>query len=102
MRETEVNCDAARFFLRQTVGVRAGQRLDQRALAMINVARRGNNEMVLCHSRAVSSASPANDLLASQVSGEQGRSKQGDQRGNQKTGARTYRGFHKVPVANAE
>ena len=58
MRETEVNCDAARFFLRQTVGVRAGQRLDQRALAMINVARRRNNEMVLCHSRAVSPALP--------------------------------------------
>lgn len=46
MREAKINRDASRLFLRQTIGVRPGQGLDQRALAMIDVARSGQNEML--------------------------------------------------------
>ena len=45
MRETEIEGDASRFFLGQSVWVGASERLDQRALAMVNMPGRGDDEM---------------------------------------------------------
>jgi hypothetical protein len=41
MRETEVDRDAARLFLGEAVGIGAGERFDQRAFAVVNVAGGG-------------------------------------------------------------
>ena len=43
--EAEVDRDLARFFFGQTIGVRAGERLDERALAVVDVAGGRDNEM---------------------------------------------------------
>ena len=42
--EAEFDRDAARFFFRQSIGIDPGQRLDERALAMIDMAGGGENE----------------------------------------------------------
>ena len=44
--EAEVDRDTARLLFRQAIGVGAGQRLDQRALAVIDVAGGGDDEML--------------------------------------------------------
>ena len=44
MREAEIDRDPARLFLRQPIGVGAGERFDQRALAVINVPGGGEDE----------------------------------------------------------
>src|ERR1700737_5292076 len=49
MGETEIEGDASRFFLGQSVRVGASERLDQRALAMINMPGGGDNEMACTH-----------------------------------------------------
>lgn len=49
MREAQVDRDAARFFFRQTIGVGAGERLDQRCLAVIDMAGGGENEILRIH-----------------------------------------------------
>ena len=49
MREAEVDGDAAQFLLRQTVGVAAGKRLHQRALAVVNMTGRGKNGVAGFH-----------------------------------------------------
>src|SRR3989475_12450966 len=36
---TEVDSDAARFFFRQAIGVHTGERLDERGLAVVDMAR---------------------------------------------------------------
>ena len=46
VREAQVDGDAARFFFRQAIGVGAGERLDQRALAVIDVSG-GGDDVVL-------------------------------------------------------
>jgi len=46
VREAKINRDAARFFFRQAIGIRAGQSLHQRALAMVYVAGGGQDEML--------------------------------------------------------
>ena len=46
VREAEIDGDAARLLLGQTIGVGAGQGFDQRALAMIHVACGGQDEML--------------------------------------------------------
>ena len=45
VREAEVDGDAARLFLRQPVGIGAGQGADERALAVIDVPGGGDDEM---------------------------------------------------------
>jgi hypothetical protein len=45
MCETKVNGDSAKLLFGQAVGIGAGQRFDQGALAMIHVSRGGKNEM---------------------------------------------------------
>ena len=49
VRETEIDRYAAGLFLRQTVRINPGERLDQRAFAVVNVARRGHNEAPFRH-----------------------------------------------------
>ena len=49
MREAEIDRDTARLFLGQTIGVDAGQRLDQRGLPVIDVTGGRENEMFLRH-----------------------------------------------------
>lgn len=49
MREAEIDGDASRFFLGQPIGIGASKRFDQRALAMIDVAGRGENEVRFVH-----------------------------------------------------
>ena len=44
VREPEVDRDAARLFFLQPIGIGAGQRLDERALAVIDVAGRADDE----------------------------------------------------------
>src|SRR5207302_10958805 len=44
-REAEVDRDATRLLLRQAVGVDAGQRLDQRGLAVVDVAGRPDHDV---------------------------------------------------------
>ena len=44
MRKAEIDRDPARFFLRQPVGVGAGERLDQRRLAVIDMSGGGEDE----------------------------------------------------------
>ena len=44
--EAEVDRDAARLLFRQAVGIGARQRLDERALAVIDVTGGGDDEMV--------------------------------------------------------
>ncbi len=46
MGETKIDRDPARFFLGQPIGIDAGQRLDQRGLAVIDMARRGENKVL--------------------------------------------------------
>ena len=46
MRKSEINRDPSQFLFRKTIGVRAGERLDQRALAVIHMARRCHDEML--------------------------------------------------------
>ena len=52
VREAEVDGDAAALLFFQAVGVDAGQRLDQRRLAVIDVARRADDDVlhVACYS----------------------------------------------------
>ena len=47
--KTELNGDLPRFFLRQAIRIRSSERFHQRALAMIDMARRRNDEMASCH-----------------------------------------------------
>ena len=49
--ETELNRDFPRFFFRQAVRISSGQRFYECALAVIDVARRGDDEMLFCHRR---------------------------------------------------
>ena len=46
VRETKINRDPARLLLWQAVGVRAGERLHQRAFAVVHVAGGGQNKML--------------------------------------------------------
>src|SRR5512147_1534024 len=43
--ETKIDGDLSLFLLWQTIGIGAGQRCNQRAFAMINVARCGDDKM---------------------------------------------------------
>ena len=47
--ETKIDCDPPFLFLWETIGIGTGQRFDQRALAMINMACCGNDEMTRRH-----------------------------------------------------
>jgi hypothetical protein len=47
--EAQVDGDAARFLLGQPVGVRPGQRLDERGLAVVDVARGADDDMPRGH-----------------------------------------------------
>ena len=47
--ESEIDRDATRFLFRQTVGIGAGERLDERALAVINMTSSGKDEMFFNH-----------------------------------------------------
>src|ERR1700704_5778277 len=65
MRETEIEGDASHFFLGQSVRVGASERLDQRALAMINMPGGGDDEMACTHAfqlRIVCGAGGANGV----------------------------------------
>src|SRR5262245_58818853 len=44
--ETDIDGNAAPFFLLQTVGVNAGKGLDQRGLAVVNVPRRADDDVL--------------------------------------------------------
>src|SRR5260221_1522411 len=46
--KSEIDRNAARFFFRQSVRISSGQRFDQCALAVIDVAGGGEDE-ILCH-----------------------------------------------------
>jgi hypothetical protein len=46
MREAKVDRHPSRFFLREAVGVRTGQRFDEGALAVIHMARGSDDEML--------------------------------------------------------
>ena len=47
--ETELNRDFPRFFFRQAVRISSGQRFDECAFAVIDVARRGDDEVPDAH-----------------------------------------------------
>ena len=47
MREAKLDCDLSRFFFRQAIGISSGERLDKRALAVIDVTGGRENEMFL-------------------------------------------------------
>ena len=51
-REAQVDGDAARLLLRQPVGVDAGQRLDERGLAVIDVPRGADDDVFRRSSQA--------------------------------------------------
>ena len=51
MGKTEIDRNAARFFLRQPIRIDAGERFDQRALAVIDVPGRCEDEMLLVTQR---------------------------------------------------
>src|SRR5579872_133264 len=54
MRKAKIDSNSARLFLRKAVGINSGERLDQRALAMIHVTCGSNDEMFwLCHRKPV-------------------------------------------------
>ena len=54
--KAEIDGDAARLLFRQAIGIGAGQRLDQRALAVIDVAGGGDDEVLAVgHRRDVTS-----------------------------------------------
>ena len=47
--EPEINRDLSRFLFRQSVGICAGERFNQRAFAMIDMASCRNNAMPIGH-----------------------------------------------------
>src|SRR6185369_4138951 len=52
MRETEIDSDASRLFLRQPIWIGAGQRFDQRALPVVHVSGGGKDVMRRRHSNS--------------------------------------------------
>ena len=46
MGKAQIDRDPARFLFRQTIGIGAGQRLDQRTLAVIDVTGGGDDEVL--------------------------------------------------------
>jgi hypothetical protein len=67
-REPEVDGDAPALFFLEAVGVRPGQRLDQRGLAVVNVAGRADDDVLgaVCQEMI-----PRKVMLAEQGSGGQ-------------------------------
>src|SRR5437870_12571235 len=61
-RETEIDGDAPRFFLRQTIGISSSQRFHQCALAMIDMASPRDDKMLFCH-RAIANSESINQNL---------------------------------------
>ncbi len=47
--KAELNCDLSRFFFRQAIGISSRERLDKRALAVIDVTGSRNDEMLFGH-----------------------------------------------------
>ena len=68
MREAEVDRDPSRFLIRQTVGIRAGQRFDQRTLAVIHVTSGGDDEMLrFCHRKTLRTAAIRDEFRLARV-----------------------------------
>src|SRR5262249_31215183 len=59
VREAKIDCDPAALFLFQTVGINAGQRFDQRGLAMIDVTGRADDDGLHCSCRCAPNRSRA-------------------------------------------
>ena len=51
MREAKINRDLSRLFFRKAIRINSGERLDQRALTVIDVTGGRENEVWLGHSR---------------------------------------------------
>ena len=49
MREAKLDRDLSRFFFGQAVGINSSERFNEGALAVIDVAGRREDEMLLCH-----------------------------------------------------
>lgn len=49
MGETEIEGDASRFFFRQAIGIGAGERFNECALAVIHVSGGGDDEIACTH-----------------------------------------------------
>ena len=49
MREAQFDRDLPRFFFGQAIGISSRECFNQRALAVIHVTSRRNDEMFLCH-----------------------------------------------------
>jgi len=62
MRKAQVNRDATSLFFGQAIGVGAGQRFDQSALAVIDVSGSGENEMFLHHLKTTKDTKSAKGL----------------------------------------
>ena len=53
MREAKINRDLSRLFFRKAIRINSGERLDQRALTVIDVTGGRENEVFLCHLKLV-------------------------------------------------